>query len=64
MNKLIEYVPLVTRVLQAIFDGIRNGESDEEIRRRVADPNVILASDLKRLRDARRDLDDYVERGR
>lgn len=61
--KFLEYVPLIVRILQAIFDGVRSNESDEEIRARVANPDVILAEDLAKLRRAKGDLDDYIARG-
>ena len=63
MKKLVEFVPLVVRVVAAIVDGISKGETDEEIRRRVADPSVILAADLAKLREAKDDLADFVENG-
>jgi len=63
MKKLIEYTPLVIRILQAVFEGVRKNESDEEIRARVADPSVILADDLAKLRAAKDDIDDFIAGG-
>lgn len=63
MKKLVEFIPLVVRVVGAIAEGISKGETDEEIRRRVADPSVILADDLAKLRQSKDDLDDFVRNG-
>lgn len=55
--------PIVFRIVKTIYEGLRDKVDDEEIRRRVADPSVILSEELDALRAAEDDLEDYIRTG-
>jgi hypothetical protein len=50
--------------VQAIVEGIGKGESNEEIRRRIARPDLILDAELDALRKGKSDLEDFIKTGR
>lgn len=53
----------VSRIAHVIAQALRDGVDDEEIRRRIADPGVILKSELDTLRAREASLRDYVDNG-
>lgn len=55
---------IATRVVTEIAEGLRKGESNEEIRKRIATRAVILDEELNELRGIKTELDDYVRTGR
>lgn len=57
---IITWIPRIVRVIRK---AINEDASDEEIRRRIAAPDVILSSDLETLRGRKQDLNDYIESG-
>lgn len=61
---LEKLLPIALRTAKAIFDGVRNGEDNEEIRRRVTSSDVILDEDLDALRESEDDLEEYIRTGR
>lgn len=61
---LTKALPTAIKVVRAIIEGFRDGASNEEIRQRVADPDLILDRELDELRAAQDDLEDYIRTGR
>lgn len=61
---LTQGMPLALRVLREVFGGLAEGADNEEIRKRVASPDVILDEELDQLRDDEEDLLDFVRTGR
>jgi hypothetical protein len=57
-------LPIAIKVLREVFQGMADGASNEEIRQRVAKPDVILDEELDQLRDDEDDLLDFVKTGR
>lgn len=61
---LTKGLPIAVKVLREVFEGIADGKSNEEIRERVASPEVILDESLDQLRDDEEDLLDFVRTGK
>ena len=62
--KLLEkLIPMGVRIIREIADGITNKRSPEEIRQRVASPDVILDDEIEELRDAEDDLRRFIDQG-
>lgn len=56
-------IPLAIKVLREIIDGQKRGASNQEIRERIASPDVILDEEMDELRAAEDDLADFVRTG-
>lgn len=61
---LAKALPTAIKIVRAMIEGLRDGASNEEIRKRIADPGLILDHELDDLRAAQDDLDDYIRTGR
>jgi len=53
----------VMRIVNVIAEALRDGVDDEEIRRRISSPDVILKDELDKLRARKQSLQDFVETG-
>lgn len=60
---LRKILPIAFKAAKEIYDGLKSGASNEEIRQRVASPSVILDDELDDLRSAEDDLEDYIKTG-
>jgi hypothetical protein len=60
---LFKALPLVGKILREIIEGQKRGATNQEIRDRIASPDVILDEEMDELRDAEADLDDFVRTG-
>ena len=60
---LFKALPLVGKILREIIEGQKRGATNQEIRDRIASPDVILDEEMDKLRDAEDDLDDFVRTG-
>ena len=56
--------PILMRVGREIYEALKDGADDEEIRLRVASPKVILKDELARLREAEDDLENFIRTGK
>lgn len=56
--------PIAVRVLREVVAALADGADNDEVRRRVAKPGVILDEALDQLRDDEDDLMDYIRSGR
>jgi hypothetical protein len=61
---LFKTLPMVVKVLREIIEGQKRGATNQEIRDRIASPDVILDEEMDALRDAEDDLGDFVRTGR
>lgn len=60
---LFKALPLVGKILREIIEGQKRGATNQEIRDRIASPDVILDEEMDELRDAEDDLKDFVRNG-
>jgi hypothetical protein len=63
-TQLFKAVPTALKVIREIIEAARSGASNEEIRARIASPDVILDEELDELRAAKDDLDEFIRTGR
>jgi len=63
MKKLKIILEWLPRLVDVVFKAIDEGATDAEIRKRIAEPDVILTADLQKLRAARKDIDDFITNG-
>lgn len=57
---ILKWIPRIFKIVKQAID---ERASDEEIRRRIAAPDVILSSELDTLRSRKQELNDYIESG-
>lgn len=53
----------IMRIANVIAEALRDGVDDEEIRRRISSPDVILKDELDKIRARKNSLRDFVENG-
>lgn len=63
-DKLLKVLPIALNVAREVLNGLERGASNEEIRKRAADPSVLLDAELDKLRGDREDLKDFVRTGK
>ena len=60
---LLKLLPTAVKVLKEMVEGFKRGATNQEIRDRIASPDVILDDEMDELRDAEDDLDEFVRTG-
>lgn len=60
---LLKLLPTAVKVLRELVEGFKRGATNQEIRDRIASPEVILDSEIDELRNAEDDLKDFIRTG-
>ncbi len=63
MSVIMEGISLGLKLIEEIIQMVKNGATDEDIRKRLADPGGVAQDLITSLRSTGEKIDDYINKG-